>query len=534
MAQKVGDLYAELKLKKDNFKKGLTDSEKKVKNFRKVTQAVFAVAAAAAVYKFSEALKVAAKAASDLEEQTAKFKTVFRGSLEEANKSVENLTENFAMSTREAVQHMAAIQDLLVPMGLARDKAAGFSGEIVQLAADLGSFNNLPTEITMNKIKSALVGMYRPMRDLGVVLSATTVEQRALNMGLADSKDELTAADKALAAYKMIVEGSADAIGDMDRTHDSFANTMKGLNAQIEDFKATIGVYVIPALSFWADKLSTVIDFIDDLIDKTAQEPEGRTMIEVLKKQIVDLRMEQEKYQQFLERNKYTGLSYKDIHEKLAIAKESEAWAQEKLNKLLKNHKDIIYDIVKNKPPGAPEGALLPPPFEPQVLISDRKELEPILDTINNFVPATDDFAEALKMAEENAGELFGTMIQSGGNASAMLKRLIGQFLRMTLLQNIPFGGFLGGFMRVFGFQHGGMTNMPMMNMRPDLAVANENPSTPELVVPLEKFKDLIQVNVQGAATADILFDASKLPDDVKDKFVRDTIKPALSRDTRR
>ena len=63
------------------------------------------------------------KKASDLEETTAKFGTVFTGQMEKANSAVIELTRNYAMSTEEARFNLAAIQDLLVPMGMAADKA---------------------------------------------------------------------------------------------------------------------------------------------------------------------------------------------------------------------------------------------------------------------------------------------------------------------------------------------------------------------------------------------------------------------------
>jgi hypothetical protein len=133
-------------------------------------------------------------------------------------------------------------------------------------------------------------------------------------------------------------------------------------------------------------------------------------------------------------------------------------------------------------------------------------------------------------------------MIKSGGDAGEVMKRLIGQLIRMTLLRSIPGGGFLGGFMRVFGMQHGGMvTGMPVMNMRPDLAVANENPNVPEAVMPLdaEKLQGLFQVNVNSAdpsATVNIVLKGLKgiAGQSLADSLTRDVIKPALSRDSRR
>jgi len=189
------------------------------------------------------------RAASDLQEVSNKFDVVFRGQTEQAERWANTLVRSYAMSTREAKQYLAAVQDLLVPMGMQAEAAGRLSNEIVKLSADLGSFNNLPTARVMDDIQSALVGNYETMKKYGVVLNATLVQERALAMGLAASKDELTAAHKAFAAYRLIVEGSTAAIGDMARTHDDYANQMKQLKAALEDLSAAIGALLIKPLT---------------------------------------------------------------------------------------------------------------------------------------------------------------------------------------------------------------------------------------------------------------------------------------------
>lgn len=261
----VKDIKNKLNKMDADFKgasKGIQKETKKMNTgFATLKKILIGAFSVALLYKFKQGMQECIKATSNLEEQTAKFGTVFTGVIDKANKAVGVLTKLYGMSTREARQHMAAIQDLLVPMGMMRGEAADLSFEIVKLATDMGSFNNLPTEITMDKIKSALVGMYRPLRDVGVVLSAATVEQRALNMGLAESKDKLTVVDKALAAYRMTVEYSKDATGDFIRTSEGFANSMKILNARLEDLRVAMGEKLMKVL---ADDFIPIL--IDDLI----------------------------------------------------------------------------------------------------------------------------------------------------------------------------------------------------------------------------------------------------------------------------
>lgn len=198
-------------------------------------------------------------AASDLQETQGKFDVVFEGQTQKAEAWAQELRTGYAMSERAAKANLAAMQDLLVPMGMAKDEAGEMSIAAVKLAADLGSFNNLPTEQVMADIQSALVGNYETMKKYGVVVNAELAQEKALAMGLADTKDALTAADKAQAAYQLIVEGSTAAIGDMARTMDGAANQEKVSQALLEDTAATLGGYLLPA---YTDLLKTGNEWI--------------------------------------------------------------------------------------------------------------------------------------------------------------------------------------------------------------------------------------------------------------------------------
>ena len=211
-------------------------------------------------------MKQAIDAASDLQEVTSKFGVVFKDQIGLAEKNAEVLVDSYAMSTREAKQYLSSIQDLLVPMGMASKQAGGLSNEIVKLSADLGSFNNLPTEKVMLDIQSALVGNFETMKKYGVVLNATIVQEKALAMGLAETKDGLNAGMKAQAAYALMVEGSQAAIGDMARTSGDYANQTKKLKANIEDMSATIGDALIPIVTDWVIEANKWFENNDQII----------------------------------------------------------------------------------------------------------------------------------------------------------------------------------------------------------------------------------------------------------------------------
>ena len=98
---------------------------------------------------------------------------------------------------------------------------------LVQLAADLASFNNLNPEEVFLKLQSGIVGEVEPMRALGVNLSAAAVNAKALQMGLVNANGELTEQAKIMARYALIMEQTGNAQGDFARTSDGLANSTR-------------------------------------------------------------------------------------------------------------------------------------------------------------------------------------------------------------------------------------------------------------------------------------------------------------------
>ncbi len=383
LKNKVKQIESEFSGSSKKIGKHTDDMNKRFANMGKLIQAAFA---AAIIRKFVQGINNAVKAASDLEEQATKFRTVFRGSLDVANNAVKDLTRNFGMSEREARQFMAGVQDMLVPIGMARDEAANFSDDIVRLAADLGSFNNIPIAFAMDKIKSALVGMYRPMRDVGVVLTATSVAQRALKDGLAKTEEELTAMDKALTAYKMMVEGSADAMGDMARTHDSYANASKRAAAAMEDFKANVGKNVMPALGFWKEELVKILKLTSDIMNLYNKEtPKAASMQDWMRQRIVELRVEEEKYQKIIESGRGSTERAR-AEKKLVELKEEETRLQERLNKFIKEGKDVNYFEDQKKDVEGLNDELKAILAKLKEMESQREKIGPIFDVDETYI----------------------------------------------------------------------------------------------------------------------------------------------------
>lgn len=192
--------------------------------------------------------KKAIDAASDLSEQMNKASVVFRGSEKDILAWSKSTATSLGISQREALAAASTFGNLLVPMGFARDQAEGMSKKFVQLAADLASFNNASPADTLEALRSGLAGETEPLRKFGIFLSQARVQQELMAAGVKVNAQNITAAQKAWATYRIIMKDSADAQGDFGRTSGGLANQQRILKASIDNFLATVGKALLPTV----------------------------------------------------------------------------------------------------------------------------------------------------------------------------------------------------------------------------------------------------------------------------------------------
>jgi hypothetical protein len=161
--------------------------------------------------------------------------------------STETATK-IGIASDKALEFAGVFGNMLKPMGFATDKAAAMSTRLVDLAADMASFNNASPEDTLKALQSGLAGQVRPLRQFGVFLDQARIKQEALNLGLYSGKGNLDASAKAAASYAIILKDTKDAQGDFARTSDGLANQQRILKAQISDLEAKIGEALLPVV----------------------------------------------------------------------------------------------------------------------------------------------------------------------------------------------------------------------------------------------------------------------------------------------
>lgn len=191
----------------------------------------------------------AVTASSNLGEAINKTGVIFGDSAAEMVAWSKTSDKALGVSQRAALEAATGFGALFINMGQTEEQAAGLSKGLLKIAADLGSINNQdPTEV-LAKLKSGLIGETEPIRSLNIFLNETVVASKAVELGLASSTNAVSDQAKVMARHALIVEQSAYALGDWDRTARDTANGARTLAAEFENGAARLGDSFRPAVT---------------------------------------------------------------------------------------------------------------------------------------------------------------------------------------------------------------------------------------------------------------------------------------------
>ena len=212
------------------------------------------------------AAAVAAKplidAASDLNEAASKSDQVFRDASDSVAAFADTAAVSFGISKTQALDSAASFAAFGRMADLSGEDLASFSTNLVGVAADLASFNNISTDDALQKLRSGLAGQTEPLLALGIDLRAATVNAKALEMGLGGLNGELSEGERVMARQALILEqlGDQGALGDFARTSDGLANQQKILAARFSDVQAELGQKLLPVA---IEAAGVALDLID-------------------------------------------------------------------------------------------------------------------------------------------------------------------------------------------------------------------------------------------------------------------------------
>lgn len=212
--------------------------------------------------------------ASDLNEQLSRTGAVFGEAAGAVTDFATTTAQSLGITRTEALEAAGSFGTLFTAAGLSREAAAGMSTDLVRLAADLASFNNISPTEALDKLRSGLVGEAEPLRSVGVLLNEAGVKAKAMELGLGAVGRELTEAEKVQARYALILDQTQTAQGDFARTSTSLANAQRIIRASFADMGTELGQVLLPvvarAAAWFANELPRAMATLRNVLQQLA------------------------------------------------------------------------------------------------------------------------------------------------------------------------------------------------------------------------------------------------------------------------
>ena len=239
------------------FRKSLGKASSSLGEFSKKVGAASLVAGAALIGVGTKSINLAV----DFEESLSKAQQIFGTSAKAIEDSAKGAATAVGLSKAEFLEASSTFGIFGKASGLAGDDLSSFSIDLVGMAADVASFNNLQPEAAVEKLAAGLRGSMEPLQSVGILMNAAMVNAEALDMGLIDVGDTLTEGQKIMARHSLIMQqlGETGTMGDFARTSDGLANKQRILTARFKNLGIELGVKLLPIAEKLANGLETVI-----------------------------------------------------------------------------------------------------------------------------------------------------------------------------------------------------------------------------------------------------------------------------------
>lgn len=261
--------------------------EGSIKSLKSMASKVLgAVGITLSVAGIKSAIDGCVEVASSIEEMQNKFDVVFGDMRNEVDKWAQEYSDAIGRNKNDIKTYLAGQQNLLVGFGMTRQAGAEMAEQMTSLALDLASFGNMDETASVNAMTKAVMGESEAAKTLGAVLNDSTRAQAMATLGLKGTYDKLDQLTKMQVNYQAILQQSPDAIGDCQRSLDSYESTKKRYIAKLKEIKTIVGQFFLPTyqkiLSIGAKGLTMIRDWLQKLTDLTDKLGGSQRVLSVL------------------------------------------------------------------------------------------------------------------------------------------------------------------------------------------------------------------------------------------------------------
>ena len=234
-ADSAGQIGLDLVINQQQFNKQLGGIQNLAKKTGKMLAGAFAVK------ELTSFAKDCIELGSNLTEVQNVVDVVFPTMNKKVNEFAQNAVSTFGLSETMAKKFTGTFGAMANAFGFSEKESYKMSTALTGLAGDVASFYNISQDEAFTKLKSVFSGETETLKDLGIVMTQTALDQYALANGFGKTTSAMTEQEKVALRYAFVQQQLQNATGDFSRTSDQWANQIRILSLQFDSLKASIG-----------------------------------------------------------------------------------------------------------------------------------------------------------------------------------------------------------------------------------------------------------------------------------------------------
>lgn len=199
------------------------------------------IGSAFAVGKLIQFGKESIELGSDLAEVQNVVDVTFTTMSDKVNEFAKNAMTSAGLSETMAKRYVGTFGAMSKSFGFSESQAYDMSTALTQLTGDVASFYNISQDLAYIKLKSVFTGETETLKDLGVVMTQSALDQYALANGYGKTTSAMTEQEKVALRLAFVQKQLSAASGDFIRTSGSWANQVRVMQLQLQSLKATVG-----------------------------------------------------------------------------------------------------------------------------------------------------------------------------------------------------------------------------------------------------------------------------------------------------
>lgn len=224
--------------------------------------------------------------ADSIETTMWKADIVFGEYIDDVKEIADETAKSMWLSKNEYLKAASGLQDLLIPMGFAREEATKMTTDTIALAWALAEWSNWQYDAAQagEILAKAFLWETEQLKSMGISIQTGSDEFKDLQASIMATTWASEQQSKALAIQQLIMEKSTDAQRAFAEWADSLTRKKAELTASIKNARDSIAIALIPAFH---ELINTLLPVIENIAKSTQEWAENKENIEKLKDWII-------------------------------------------------------------------------------------------------------------------------------------------------------------------------------------------------------------------------------------------------------